>query len=82
MRVFIEEQLYEGSAPEILEQLRQHSFVADECPDVDNYILFLQARFISLTSRTCDLPAGSTEKRASALIDRFVSIGAMRKEEA
>ena len=48
---------------------------------MDNYILFLQARFISLTSRTCDLPAGSTEKRASALIDRFVSIGAMRKEE-
>ena len=82
MTVMIESETYHGTASEILEQLRQRSFVEDECPDVDDYILFLQARFISLTSRACDLPAGDTERRAQGLIDHFVSIGAMKKEEA
>ena len=79
MQVIIEERLYEGTATEILEKLRQYSFFADECPDVDDYILFLQARFLTLTSRACDLPAGDTECRARAIIDYYVSIGGMRK---
>ena len=79
MQVIIEDLLYKGTAAEILDQLREFNFEPDECPDVDTYILWLQARFITMTSRACDLPAGDTERRARAIIDYYVSIGGMRK---
>ena len=60
MQVIIEDRLYKGTAAEILDQLRVFNFDPDECPDVDTYILWLQARFITMTSRACDLPAGET----------------------
>ena len=71
--------LPQRTAAEILDQLREFNFEPDECPDVDTYILWLQARFITMTSRACDLPAGDTERRARAIIDYYVSIGGMRK---
>ena len=79
MQVIIEDRLYKGTAAEILDQLREFNFEPDECPDVDTYILWLQARFITMTSQACDLPAGDTERRARAIIDYYVSIGGMRK---
>ena len=79
MQVIIEDRLYKGTAAEILDQLRVFNFDPDECPDVDTYILWLQARFITMTSRACDRPAGETERRARAIIDYYVSIGGMRK---
>lgn len=79
MKVIIDEELYEGTAVEILDKLKERKFDLDDCPDTESYICFLQNNVIRMTDRACDLPDGSTERRAAVMIDRLESIGALRK---
>ena len=79
MRVLIDETVYEGSAVEILDQLRALTFDPQEFPSTDAYIRFLQDSIRRMTDLPCELPAGSVEQRAAALLETLERIGALER---
>lgn len=77
MKIRIEEEVYDGSAVEIVERLRDQAFDPLEFPDADSYIWFLQSNYIRMTDRDCPLPEGSTERRARVMLVRLAEIGGL-----
>ncbi|MGM9538355.1 MAG: hypothetical protein ACI3VN_08500 [Candidatus Onthomonas sp.] len=77
MRVLIDETIYEGSAVEILDQLRALTFEPREFPSTDAYIRFLQDSIRRMTDLPCELPAGSVEQSSAALLETLERIGAL-----
>jgi len=77
MKIRIEEDVYEGTPSEILERLRDQSFDADEFPDLDGYMRYMQNQFQRLTDASCELPPGNADVRAGALLERLADIDAL-----
>ncbi len=49
MRIQIDEDIYTGSAVEIMEQLRQQLFDTGDFPDVETYIWYLRQNYERIT---------------------------------
>ena len=49
MKICIDEHIYEGSAAEIMDQLRLETFDPTEFPDTESYIWQLRSNFIRMT---------------------------------
>lgn len=79
MKLLIDETLYEGTALEILEQLRNLTFSPEEFPSADAYLRFLQDNVRRTASLPCELPEGSTEKKACALFEQLEQLGALER---
>ena len=79
MKVLIDETIYEGSAVEILDQLRALTFDPQEFPSTDAYIRYLQDSIRRMADISCELPAGSVEQRAAALLEMLEHIGALER---
>ena len=77
MRICIEESTYEGTPIEILAQLRALHFDAGTFDGTEGYIRYMQNTICRMTEIPCELPAGSTEERAAALIRVLSEIGAL-----
>lgn len=77
MKVVIDGTAHEGSGTEIMEQLRRQTFDPDEYPDTESYIWQLRANFMRSTGLECDLPSGSVERMACAMIARLEKVGAL-----
>ena len=77
MKIQIEELAYSGSAAEILDQLRAEAFDPDEFPDTEHYLDYVRNNVIHSTGQEFDLPDGSTEVRAQALIHHLSSLGGL-----
>ena len=77
MRICIEESTYEGTPIEILTQLRAMHFDADTFDGMEGYIRYMQNTIRRMTETQCELPEGSTEERAAALIHVLQEIGAL-----
>ena len=77
MRICIEESTYEGTPIEILAQLRAMHFDADTVDGTEGYIRYMQNTIRRMTETQCELPEGSTEERAAALIHVLQEIGAL-----
>ena len=77
MRIQIEDRTYEGTAVEIMEELRKLNSVLEEYPDTESYIRQLQRNFIRSAEMDCPLPKGDTEKRARAMFAHFASVDAL-----
>ena len=77
MRICIEESTYEGTPIEILAQLRALHFDADTFDGMEGYIRYMQNTIRRMTETQCELPEGSTEERAAALIHVLQEIGAL-----
>ena len=77
MKIRIDETTYEGSATEIMDQLRELSFDGAEFASTKNYIHYLRDNFIRMTGLPCELPEGDTESRARHMMDRLAEIGAI-----
>lgn len=78
MKIRIEGTIYEGSAVEIMERLRDQAFDPFDFPDVDSYIWFLQNNYIRMTDRDCVLPEGDPERRARAMFSKLEEIGGLK----
>ncbi len=63
MKICIDERAYQGSAAEIMEQLRQQTFDPTEYPDTESYIHQLRSIFIRATDLECDLPESGVNGR-------------------
>ena len=77
MKIRIEENTYEGTGTEIVDQLRGEMFDPTEFPDTDTYIWFVQNKIIRTTGMECPLPDGNTEWQAVALLYQLAKIGAL-----
>lgn len=77
MKIQIEERAYSGSAAEILDQLRSEAFDPDEFPDTEHYLCYVHDNVVRSTGHDFDLPDGSTEVRAQALIHHLSSLGGL-----
>ena len=64
---------------EILDQLKALTFDPREFPSIDAYIRFLQDSIRRMTDIPCDLPVGSVEQRAAALLETLERIGARER---
>ena len=81
MKICIEETTYTGSPIEILTHLRSLHFDADTFDGTEGYIRFMQRTIRRMTDEPCELPEGSTEERAAALIAVLGEIGALELME-
>ncbi len=77
MKIRIDEQIYEGTAAEILEQLRLETFDPAEFPDTESYLWQLRSNFMQATDLECDLPEGSLEQQAKAMFANLAKFGAL-----
>ena len=77
MRIQIDENIYIGSAVEIMEQLRQELWDAGDFPDVETYICYLRQNYERMSGLRCDLPQSSTELQARAMLYSLAEIGAL-----
>ena len=69
--------MYEGSPSGIVEQLWDGSFDREIFPNLERYISHIAQSFVRLTDIPCDLPHGSTDERAHALLLRLSEIDAL-----
>ena len=67
----------EGTPIEILAQLRAMHFDAGTFDGTEGYIRYMQNTIRRMTEQPCELPEGSTEERAAALIHVLGEIGAL-----
>ena len=77
MKICIDERTYQGSAAEIMEQLRQQTFDPTEYPDIESYIHQLRSNFIRATDLDCPLPDGDIERQAQAMFAHLAGAGAL-----
>lgn len=77
MKICIDERIYEGSAAEIMDQLRLETFDPTEFPDTESYIWQLRSNFIRMTDLDCDLPDSGVERQAGAMIVQLAKVGAL-----
>ena len=67
MKIQIDSVIYEGTAVEILNSLRDQIFDPTEFPDTETYLWFLQNNVIRSTGKDCALPKGDLEAQAKAM---------------
>lgn len=77
MKICIDERAYEGSAVEIMDQLRQQTFDPTEYPDAESYIWQLRSNFVRTTGLDCPLPDSGVEGQARAMFAHLAKAGAM-----
>lgn len=77
MKIRIEENTYEGTGTEIMDQLRLGTFAPTEFPDVESYIWFLQGNVIRATGLEFPLPDGDTERQAQIIFAQLAKVGAL-----
>lgn len=77
MKILIDERAYEGSATEIMEQLRQQTFDPSEYPDTESYIYQLRSNFIRATDLDCPLRSSGVEGQARDMFAHLAKAGAM-----
>ena len=77
MKICIDERTYQGSAAEIMEQLRQQTFDPTEYPDTESYIHQLRSNFIRTTGLDCPLPDSGAEGQARAMFAHLAKAGAL-----
>ena len=78
MKIQIDEDIYSGSAVEIMEQLRQQLFDTGDFPDVATYLWYLRQNYERMTGLRCDLPKGNLELQVRDMFYSLAEIGALQ----
>lgn len=78
MKIQIEETVYQGTAAEIMDCLRNQTFDPTEFPDIESYIWFLRSNVIRTTGTDCPLPEGDAENQAQAMFRHLDRIGGLK----
>ena len=77
LKVQVEQTIYEGTAAEIMDRLRNETFDPTEFPDTESYLWQLRSNFIRMTDRDCVLPEHGLEEQARVLFGELAKIGAL-----
>lgn len=78
MRIKIDEEIYTGSAVEIMEQLRKEVWDTTALPDVETYIWYLKQNYERMSGLRCELSKGNLELQARAMFYSLAEIGALQ----
>lgn len=78
MKIQIDEDIYTGSAVEIMEQLRQRVFDIGNFPDVETYLWYLHQNYERMSGFRCELPKDNLELQARAMFYSLAEIGALQ----
>ena len=78
MKIQIDEDIYSGSAVEIMEQLRQRVFDTGDFPDVETYLWYLHQNYERMTGLRCEVPKGNLELQSRAMFYSLAEIGALQ----
>lgn len=82
MKIRIEEDVYDGTPSEIVEQLWDGSFDKEQFPDLDRYITYMCGAFERMTDIPCKITNGTTDERAHALLFKLANIDALEVIES
>lgn len=77
MKIQIDSVIYEGTAVEILNSLRDQIFDPTEFPDTETYLWFLRNNVIRSTGKDYVLPEGDLEAQAKAMLHYLEDIGGL-----
>ena len=77
MKIQIDSVIYEGTAVEILDSLRDQIFDPTEFPDTETYLWFLRNNVTRSTGNEYALPEGNLEAQANAMLHYLEDIGGL-----
>ena len=77
MKIQTDEDVFSGSALEIMEQFRMRTFDPGEFPATETYLWFLQDNFIRMTGIDPMLPEGDVPRKARAMLHALAEAGAL-----
>lgn len=77
MRIRIDEDTYEGSPADIIDDLREQSFHKDDFPNMESFLRHMRNNFTRLTDMPCELPEGNADVRAKAMLERLAEVDAL-----
>lgn len=75
MQIIADGKLYEGTAVEILDQIRQGHIDADTLETPEAYFAWLQHSYLRLTGRRARIIRGSFEDKAKDIFSQLAEIG-------
>ncbi len=77
MRIRIDDDTYEGSPADIIDDLRERSFHKDDFPNTESFLRHMRNNFTRLTDMPCELPEGNADVRAKAMLERLAEVDAL-----
>ena len=77
MKIIFENEVYEGSPSDIIDQFRRESLNAEDFPNSVSFLRFMQNNYRRFTDRECDLPNGSLDVRAKVMLEKLADVDAL-----
>ena len=77
MKIIFEDEVFEGTPPEIIDQFRRKTFDSSAFADSVSFLQYMQDTFERMTELPCELPKGTLDERAEAMIQHLADIGAL-----
>ena len=77
MKILFEDEVFEGSPSEIVDQFRRKAFDGSAFSDTGSYLGHMRDTFEHMTEIPCVLPKGSLDERSEAMILRLADIDAL-----
>ncbi|MGI6175202.1 MAG: hypothetical protein ACOYJC_03360 [Christensenellales bacterium] len=77
MKIIFEEEVFEGTPSEIIDQFRRKTFDSSAFADSVSFLQYMRDTFERMTELPCELPSGTLDERAEAMIRHLADIGAL-----
>lgn len=77
MKIIFEDEVFEGSPSEIIDQFRRDTFDVDDFPDSASFLRYMRNNFVRMTDMPFDLPDGDLDTRAKAMLEKLSEIDAL-----
>ncbi len=77
MKIIFEDEVFEGTPSEIIDQFRRESFDVDDFPDSVSFLKFMRNNYVRMTDMPLELPDGDLDTRSRAMINALAEIDAL-----
>ncbi len=77
MTLIFEDQIFQGTPSEIIDQFRRDSFKADDFPDTVSFLRFMRNNYVRMTDISFELPDGDLDTKAKAMLEELADIDAL-----
>ncbi len=77
MKIIFEDEVFEGTPSEIIDQFRRESFHVEDFPDSVSFLKFMHGNYVRMTDIPLELPDGDMDTRARAMINALAEIDAL-----
>lgn len=77
MKIIFEDEVFEGAPSGIIDELRRRTFDSSAFADTVSFLKYMKDTFERMTELPCELPEGSLDERAEAMLRRLADIDAL-----